>query len=399
MRLVISLENVYSRTPDSRIWTQTMFGPKFFSRYLRVFDHVVIAARVRDVPSVGADWQTMENPRISFAPLPYYHGPLGYLRCHRELKRMARAALDVKSALILRVASPIAGIMGPRLRDSRQPFGVEVVCDPWDIFGPQGIRHPLRPYLRWHFTRQLRQQCARACAVAYVTEHAMQARYPAASNAFSVGVSDVELPPTAFVDRPRDGRLQDPKTFRLLLVGSLAQLYKGHDVLLRAAQQCISAGNPLEITMIGEGCFRPQIEALARELGVMEHCRFLGQLAAGGPVREELDRADLFVLPSRTEGLPRALVEAMARGLPSVGSAVGGIPELLPARCLIPTEDHVALAQRIIALARDERRRAQESACNLARAQNFSDLHLDAKRLAFYQAVQVHTGRWLTEGL
>jgi glycosyltransferase involved in cell wall biosynthesis len=64
-------------------------------------------------------------------------------------------------------------------------------------------------------------------------------------------------------------------------------------------------------------------------------------------VQRALDRADLFVLPSLTEGLPRALLEAMARGLAAVATTVGGIPELLPADCLVPPRNAVALARRL----------------------------------------------------
>src|SRR5207247_3533876 len=76
------------------------------------------------------------------------------------------------------------------------------------------------------------------------------------------------------------------------------------------------------------------------------HVEFLGQLDREG-VQRALDRADVFVLPSLTEGLPRALLEAMARGLPAVATTVGGIPELLPADWLVPPRNAVALARRL----------------------------------------------------
>ena len=63
----------------------------------------------------------------------------------------------------------------------------------------------------------------------------------------------------------------------------------------------------------------------------------------GHGVTEQLDAADVFVLPSRQEGLPRAMIEAMARSLPCVGSDVGGISELIP-DWVVPPNDPQALA-------------------------------------------------------
>src|ERR1043166_5635017 len=107
-------------------------------------------------------------------------------------------------------------------------------------------------------------------------------------------------------------------------------MYKAPDVLIRAVAQCVAAGFDLTLHVVGDGKHRPELEQLASALGVSDRVIFLGLLPAGAAVRERLDRSDLFVLASRCEGLPRAMVEAMARSLPCIGSTIGGIPELLP---------------------------------------------------------------------
>ncbi|GAB3976194.1 glycosyltransferase family 4 protein [Plantactinospora veratri] len=87
---------------------------------------------------------------------------------------------------------------------------------------------------------------------------------------------------------------------------------------------------------LGDGRYRPRLERLATDLGVRRQVHFTGTISAATEVRRQLDAADLFVMPSRTEGLPKALIEAMARGLPAVATSVGGIPELLPRRTWWP---------------------------------------------------------------
>src|SRR5690606_12476224 len=102
----------------------------------------------------------------------------------------------------------------------------------------------------------------------------------------------------------------------------------------------------IRLRVVGDGRYREILENLARQLGVWDNVAFVGRLPAA-EVRRELDNADLFVLASRTEGLPRAMIEAMARGLPCLGTRVGGIPELLPDDCLVPPDSPDELAGRI----------------------------------------------------
>jgi len=96
-------------------------------------------------------------------------------------------------------------------------------------------------------------------------------------------------------------------------------------------------------------------------------------------------------MPSRAEGLPRALVEAMARGCPCIGSNVGGIPELLAADDLVPPNDPEALARKIMEVTADPERMKAMSARNLSRAKEFDPEVLRNMRLAFYRYVRDHS--------
>jgi glycosyltransferase involved in cell wall biosynthesis len=89
-------------------------------------------------------------------------------------------------------------------------------------------------------------------------------------------------------------------------------------------------------------------------------------------VATRLAEADVFALCSDTEGLPRALIEALAAGLPSVGSRVGGVPELLPPEVLFTPgslDDLVRVLRRVL---EDEALRSRLSACGLVRAADFA---------------------------
>ncbi len=394
MRVLVTSEFRFLQGPDGGFWTPTMFPHAFWRRYLEVFDGVRILARAAATDEPPAGSRRVDGPGVDFAPLPHYLGPLQYLRRRRRLRRAARAAVPDDAAVILRVGSQIADLVLPMLARQGRPYGLEVVGDPWDVFAPGASTHPLRPLFRRWFAHRLRRQCAGAAATAYVTERTLQERYPPAPGRFTTHYSSIVMPDEAYAPEPRSfGNSGAPR--RLVAVGTLAQMYKGFDTLIEAAAILARRGDPVDLVIVGDGRHRKDLEGLARHLRVSDRVDFTGQLAAGSAVREQLDRADLFLLPSRQEGLPRAMIEAMARGLPCLGTRVGGIPELLPPDCLVPPGDAAALAERIGALLADPARLAGLSARNLDVAGRYREEALAGRRREFYAHLRGETERWL----
>ncbi len=126
-------------------------------------------------------------------------------------------------------------------------------------------------------------------------------------------------------------------------------IHQGARQLIDAVANLTQRGLDVRAVLVGGGHYQGFLEERARNLGISDRIIFRGQLPAGARVREEFDRADLFVFPTRIEGLPRALVEAMARGMPCISTPVGGIPELLPAADLVPPSNVLALANKVAA--------------------------------------------------
>lgn len=394
MKLVITLESRFDSTPDGKIWTQVSCGYSFWRRYLDVFDHVQVISRVREVATVPPDHLRADGEHVSFIPLPCYVGPEQYLLNLREIKKRIRSSSFQGAAFIARVPSVIGTLVLAELGKKKHPYGLEVVGDPRDAFSPGAVQHPLRPFFRWWSSHNLVKQCAEAEAAAYVTEYALQRRYPCP--AFSVGVSDVELPEEAFSDGPRSYPRSNG-AFTLVFVGTLAQLYKAPHILIDAVGACVKEGLNLQLLMVGDGKHRSELEARANALGLADKVVFLGQLKVGPQVCEQLDKADLFILPSYQEGMPRALLEAMARSLPCVVSTVGGMPELLPEEDMVPPGDAPALAEKLRDVLLDPKRLSRMADRNLEKAKRYSDQVLHNKRVAFYQHVRNVTETWLSQ--
>ncbi len=414
MTVSVLLDFRFRGAPDGSVWTRTAYAHAFFQRYLAVFDAVNVVARVETLPGIPPGWRRVNGPGVTVVPVPYYLGPWQYLLRQGAVKRAVLDAFRPGDAVLIRALSQVGNVLVPRLSRAAYPFGLEVGGDPYEAFGPGAVRHPLRPVFRVWFTRALRRQCRRAQAVAYVTETILQRRYPCSR--YSIGASDVDLPAESLVPGPRtfttfyaNVELRDEafattpapglqhNGATLVFVGSLAQMYKGPDILLQAARRLVARGLDVRVVVIGDGRHRAELERSARALGIASQVRFLGEIPGGAAVRAELDKADLFVLPSRTEGLPRAMVEAMARGLPCVGTAVGGIVELLPPEDLVPPGDAAALSAKIEELLRDPGRLHRMSRRNLAKAREYGEEILSRRRNAFYSRLRQNTERWLAK--
>lgn len=149
------------------------------------------------------------------------------------------------------------------------------------------------------------------------------------------------------------GRRQDGP---VIYVGTLKR-QKGVDVLLRAWAR-LPAHAP-SLRLVGDGPQRPALEALARELGLGDRVTFLG---TRNDVPALLREASAFVLPSRWEGMPNALLEAMSFGLPCIATQIPGSADLIEhsvSGMLVPPEDPIALAAALEGLLTQPERAAR----------------------------------------
>ena len=382
--VVVFLDQRYRQTPDGQVWTDGPFPYTFFERYLRVFSRVRVVARVGQVAQASSSWNQTSGRGVEFAPVPYYVGMTQYLaNCH-AVRRAAIGAIGPADTVLLRVPGQVATSAEGWLRRHNRPYGVEVVGDPYDAYAPGTTTHPLRPLFRRWFHHRVRKQVGGAAAAAYVTRDVLQRRFPAPAGAATAHYSSVELSSDAFVTQPR---LFGPcaRPLRVITVGSLENLYKGPDILIEALALATADGLDADLRFVGGGRQVAALKMQAQRAGLSDRVQFPGQLPAGGRIREELDRADLFVLPSRAEGLPRALIEAMARALPAIGSNIGGIPEVLAPEYLFPAGNAPALAEKLTGLASQPDRLTAMSAYNLDKACEYYEDVVCERRDRFYE--------------
>lgn len=123
----------------------------------------------------------------------------------------------------------------------------------------------------------------------------------------------------------QEGRTTRSQVKKVMTVARLSR-EKGIDVLIRAWANVVQQEKNLRLIVVGDGPLEGELRELARALGVDEFVEFGGMVQNA---KELLRDVDLFVLPSRAEGLSNALLEAMSNGLPCIATNVGGNTELL----------------------------------------------------------------------
>jgi glycosyltransferase involved in cell wall biosynthesis len=231
---------------------------------------------------------------------------------------------------------------------------------------------------------------------AYRTAHAVVANSGAARAQLEIEGVDrgaLRLIPNG-LDLDRFTPQPPPAAIRRVVTVANLRAEKGHDTILAAAPAILARHPDTTFTFAGDGPRRAALEVLARALGVAERVRFLGECRDVAPV---LAAADLFVLPSRSEAFPNAVLEAMAAGLPVVAANVGGIPEVVRHGgngVLVPPDDHEALAAAVLGLM--DRREAAVALGAAARRDVARDYTIDrmVERFEDLYLAEIETHVW-----
>ncbi|MCY7287083.1 MAG: glycosyltransferase family 4 protein [Cryobacterium sp.] len=323
--------------------------------FLTGVTRIVVVSRVAaDVRDSGA---LVEGPGVAVMAIPYYRGPLSFVRKVLRLRKFLKENLTDEDALYgARIPNLLGSLVQRRARNLGASFVAQVVGDPEDVLNA-GVAGRVGRLLSASARRAVARDVSRADAVIYVTRRTLQEKYPPSAAAPTLVRSNVELSSSSFSAAPRHYlSALSGAPIRLVTAGTHDQLYKGHDVLIDAVVILRQRGLDVRATIVGGGKHHDDLIERARASGVGAAIQFTGHLASAEEVRKHIVNADIFVMPSRTEGLPRVLIEAMAGGIACIGSRVGGIPELLNERSLFESGSAMGLAALVEELAHDPER-------------------------------------------
>lgn len=359
----------------------------FYKRYLRVFDSLRIAVRCECIDELKPCRILIDDPRIEVIDIPNFSGPLEYTKKYFKIGRVLRNICDGCDAAIVRLPSTVGQRVARKVIKNHIPYGVEVVYDAED--GWRSETKLINRFLWKRIDKEMRSTCYKANGISCVTEFYLQKHYYSKkADAFTSHYSTLELP-KGFYGSPK--KYPEGKTFTLANVANQIQFNgrKGFNEIIEAICLLKKKGIIVHAKFVGQDYHNgiAQFKDLSRRLGVEKQIEFMGYLT-----RPELDdflsSVDIFVMPTRAEGLPRVIIEAMAKGLPAISTPVSGNPELLDSYFLVKYEDIQTLANRIEELITNKELYERVSLENFSNSQKYEATVLERKRDAFYQKLK-----------
>jgi len=385
VKAVFIHDHCFAVPPSGVVYSPGKLAYGAWGRYLKVFDALTVVGRSRAISAEEARTMNMSSgSRVSFVFVPNLTRSMLGVRHVSEVRRILKQQIESADAVIVRTS--LLGTWAAALaRKQRRPCAVEVVGDAWDAYWHYGsVTGKLYAPVAWWIMRRCLRQASFAI---YVTREFLQRRYPCpgvcayASNAELRPVPDSVL--SQRLAKPWPPAIKTSARPKVGMIGSLANRHKGLDVALRALRRLKDRGILLNLHVLGAG----RLEAgrqMAKQLGVAELLHLDGSLPSGDPVIQWLDDLDVYIQPSLTEGLPRALIEAMSRGLPALASTCGGIPELLPKDCLHRPGDDRALAAHLLKMTEDSTWRQECATRNFYESKQYGIDAIAIRRDAFW---------------
>ncbi|PMH15394.1 hypothetical protein BCT60_12500 [Vibrio breoganii] len=329
--------------------------------YLNYCDALTVVGRFREVGYDPGDALKAGGENITILGMAGILSLSGLID-HFKIKKNLRFLIEKSDFVISRVPSEY-GLMASQIcRKTRVPNLVEMVASPFDCLWYRGdiFAKCYAPVLRLRTRYELKL----SDFVIYVTKKYLQKHYP--TQGAQIGVSDavVRVESTS-------KKLTDNKNVKIGVIGNPALKLKGIDVLYSAVtttRRNYPNAN-IELHIIGGGLDSDIEIKLSNESFVIQH----GFIGCKNKLYEVLDSLDIYVQPSFTEGLPRSVIEAMSRGVPSLGSDVGGIPEIVNSRLLFPAGDSKKLAVMLSNLITQHEFYTEMSEYSIRKALSFND--------------------------
>lgn len=311
---------------------------KYYSRNLqqhidkyRYLGDIICVCYSREVEKTN--FSEVDEQSAKFVFTPKVNTLNNYVQKTRKRKEIIRDVIKDVDMVVCHVPS---GNSYPAIQYAKKigiPYFLVVVGCAWDALWNYDWRGKLLAYGAY---KKLKNVVKKAPYTIYVTQKFLQERYPC--NGITEYASNVCLPKLSddVLDRrlSRINNMQDGRPINIITAAAVDVRFKGQEYVIGALKilNLKMKGN-YHYYLVGGG-EQSYLKQQAIKLGVEQYVHFVGALPHN-EMFDMLDKMDIYIQPSKQEGLPRALIEAMSRGLPAIGTNIAGIPELLHSDYLV----------------------------------------------------------------
>lgn len=368
-----------------RWYTDPNFTPEIWNRYLEICDRLTIILREEKVVYNDNEARTKfneipQNDRIEIVPLDDFTRPKwNYfnISIRRRVKNKIFESVKKCDKVIIRSCSDYTYYCYRACKRYKKAYYFEVTGFPYEGLYYQSF---LGKMIAIKMEKRQIVMAMDAAYALYVTKHALQNRYP--SNGKMMGCSDVEIVQNS--EEVLINKLTFLKKGKKKLVlgtcGRVADKNKGQQLVIKALAKLKALGINFEYQLVGFG--KPnRLKKIAQRYGVEGQLSFCGGLPHSS-MMAWYDGLDIYVQPSYSEGLSRAIVEAMSKACPVICSDAGGNIELIDNKFVFPRGDDNVLADKIALMLRDDNL-IEAARTNFAVSKNFERTELNHRRLEF----------------
>lgn len=375
---------------EGKWYSDTNFNNSIWERYKSYCDELVILLRREEKIYTPEEAQKKFNPIdmsiASLVTIADLYRPLKNtinVPLHIETNRIIEEEVKKADRVIVRSVNNYYTITTLKAAiKHNKPYLIEVAGACWEGFWYHSFKGKLVANKR---ERDCKRFLAAAPYAVYVTEDALQKRYPCPGK--TLGCSDVELQPLIENDIiERLSRISDKKPEDKITIGTAAALdvkWKGQETVLRAIKKLRDEGvTNIEYHLIGAGN-KDSLQSVIEKYNLSDSVKIIGTLPHD-QVSHWLRSLDAYIQPSYQEGLCRSIVEALSVACPVICSDVGGNYELVPADNLFEKGNVDQIAEMIKKLSNKEFL-IDSAQRGFDRAKDFEKKVLDEKRNCFYQ--------------
>lgn len=367
MKLVFAHDHKF-RFTDGAYYSTGGLSDEVLSRYTNIFGGVNVLSRV--VPKQNEVLSEIKNPSVKITAASF-----------GIRDKTVRESVKKCDAVIARLPSILGNRAIDCAKEYQKPYLIEMVACPWDgLWNHSVVGKFAAPML--YFTT--RRHVENAPFVIYVTNHFLQSRYPTRgeyTNCSDVALMDI----SEDILKNRLKRIwSKPEKIIIGTTGAVDVRYKGQQYVIQALGELKKRGiTKFEYQLVGGGDQR-YLRSVADKYDVSDQIKLLGSLPHD-QVFKWLDTIDLYAHPSRQEGLPRSLIEAMSRGLPAFGARTGGIPELLDSEYIVGNNKNCFSEICNILLKYNKASMEKEAGRNFHEAKKYDDNLIEKRRNDFFQ--------------